>query len=561
MLRNWSLNPLAKVAIGILRSYGTNAHIYLPGVGTISGLTAGNYLDSAGTTAASVDNPVGLILDAAGSVGVELVPTTIPSVSGVGWTTNGTSITATNSTASGTFSLNATTAVTKLYQVTFTASDLSGATSYMVFSSGVAASTKRINVAKLYSFVVPGQGTAAFEIAPYEGTAFSVTIDNISVREIPGIHATQATTANKAILRRGLLNKLLWSNDLTNAAWTKNATTYSGGQLIESASSAQHQLNQTVTVPATGIYTYVASAKQGAGAQRFLNVYPQATSVGWAIFDLLLGTVTASGGGGLVAASIAPDPSSPGKYLCAVSLTATAASVASVVYLTSTNSTPAGVYLGDGLSSVYIYGAGLFQGTLTAQQIIDAGGIPLTTSAAASSATGKYWWSFDGSNDSLSLSAPLFQMSDDHCVIAGLNPTTSATDMAALNFGSGAGAQMVGCLLVTNNGFAKAAWWDDTTLASVSDATNHFGATFVASARKIGNSKTLTVNGVQVGAADTTVMGATTIGTGVLGGYSAAAGGKFTGSIYPAIAIRGTVSDAELMVLEKYVGMCCGVSI
>ena len=55
---------LVKKAIGILRSYGADAHVYLPGIGTVSGLTAGNYLDSAGTTAATVDNPVGLSLDA-----------------------------------------------------------------------------------------------------------------------------------------------------------------------------------------------------------------------------------------------------------------------------------------------------------------------------------------------------------------------------------------------------------------------------------------------------------------------------------------------------------------
>jgi len=67
---------LVHKAIGILRKYGTNAHVYLPGVGTISGITAGNYLDSAGTTTASVDNPVGLSLDAlqAMTLGAELAP-------------------------------------------------------------------------------------------------------------------------------------------------------------------------------------------------------------------------------------------------------------------------------------------------------------------------------------------------------------------------------------------------------------------------------------------------------------------------------------------------------
>lgn len=165
------------------------------------------FQDAAGTTpVTAVGQPVGLMLDKSKGLvlGSELIPSTISSISGAGWTTNGTSITATSSTASGTIALTTSTSTTKFYQVTFTASALSGATSYMVFSSGVAALTKRINAAKTYSFIVPGQGTAAFEIAPYEGTAFSVTISNISVRELPGNHAfnSSGNSANFPVLQQ-----------------------------------------------------------------------------------------------------------------------------------------------------------------------------------------------------------------------------------------------------------------------------------------------------------------------------------------------------------------------
>lgn len=185
------------------------------------------FQDSAGTTpVTAVEQPVGLQLDLSKGLvlGPELVPSTIPSISGAGWTTNGTSITATSSTASGTIALTASTPSTNFYQVTFTASGLSGATSYMVFSSGVPALTKRINTAKTYSFIVPGQGTAAFEIAPYEGTAFSVTISNITVKELPGNHAFQSTSASRPVLsaRYNLLTK---TEDFTNAAWSKSGVT------------------------------------------------------------------------------------------------------------------------------------------------------------------------------------------------------------------------------------------------------------------------------------------------------------------------------------------------
>lgn len=50
---------LVQQALAILARYGSAANLYLPGVGAINGIAAGNWLDSAGTTAATVDNPVG----------------------------------------------------------------------------------------------------------------------------------------------------------------------------------------------------------------------------------------------------------------------------------------------------------------------------------------------------------------------------------------------------------------------------------------------------------------------------------------------------------------------
>lgn len=52
----------------LLGKYAPNAHLYLPGPlgGVIQGLQPGNYQESAGTTLSGVDDPVGLVLDAAG---------------------------------------------------------------------------------------------------------------------------------------------------------------------------------------------------------------------------------------------------------------------------------------------------------------------------------------------------------------------------------------------------------------------------------------------------------------------------------------------------------------
>lgn len=65
-----SNNPNAE-AIALLRKF--NASVWLFGSGNVGGLQAGNYLDSTLGTPASIDGPIGGMLDAMGVVGPELV--------------------------------------------------------------------------------------------------------------------------------------------------------------------------------------------------------------------------------------------------------------------------------------------------------------------------------------------------------------------------------------------------------------------------------------------------------------------------------------------------------
>lgn len=557
MLRNWSLNPLAKVAIGILRKYGTDAHVYLPGIGTVSGLTAGNYLDSAGTTAASVDNPVGLSLDAlqAMTLGSELAtngdneaalfnlgvmssqnitPSRVAAVGGrSGFVMRGLS--------SSAASVN--------HQYNCVNATLSANTTYLI-SVDVYVPTGGISSCKFFdnddgSFFSPdvttkdawvtitairqpkatpwtlGFGNNSLDVVASGSPAFY--LDNVSIKQIPGIHASQATTANKPILRRGLLNQATYSSDLTNASCVVTATASKSGQ--------------TLLLPAT----YDAMSKSvttAAGAQTFAF--------------LLSGTGTVSiyannGTDGSMGVKAVTLTSTPTLYLSNISPT-----VATSSYLISREA-------GNTATSVNFGGVGLFQGTYTAQQILDAGGIPLTTTAAASNpSAGKYSWQFDGSNDSLSLSAPLFQMSDDHAVIAGLN-ALRANDYV-LNFGSGASTQQVAAIYLSGSVVA-ASWVDNAeTISSVAEITPSLGVTKVACAVKISNAKRLRINGVQQGATDNAVRGATTVSAGFIGGFKSGSL-PFSGSLYPVIAIKGTVTDSDLLTLERFVGRLSGVSL
>ena len=398
------LGLIAK-AIGILRKYGADAHVYLPGIGTVSGLTAGNYLDSAGTTAATVDNPVGLSLDAlqAMTIGGEVcgdVNLSTPAywTAGAGWTVAGNKAThVAGSTANLNPATNNILTIGKAYAVTLAIDSISGG------------AVSLPNLTNSVPITTPGTVTQ-IGVATFSGfflqaaAATNVVTSSISIKQIPGIHATQATTANKPILRRGLLNQALNSKNITGAAWIPaNLAAIASNLLTPINSAVVHRVDQVITTVA-GAVTLCFEVRPN-GYTKF-GFRENTTSGAWATFDC-------SGAGALLGSASVTATSisliSAGSYRVVVTFTASSAANTFATYVLDaayTNVAPHSyTYTPDAVSGMYLDAFGLFQGTYTAQQIIDAGGIPLTTSAAASSATGKYWWQFD-STDSLTATYP-----------------------------------------------------------------------------------------------------------------------------------------------------------
>jgi hypothetical protein len=239
---------LSQQVYSILQKYGTDAHLYLPGIGVINGFTAGNYLDSAGTTAATVDNPVGLVLDAAGSVGSELVTNGDFSNGATGWTTS-TGWTIANGVASavnlaGGFALTSDFifAANKSYLIAYTISNYTmGAVSWIHVGSGQAGIARSAN--GTYSEIVTSSAIGGFNLSRRTSN-FTGDIDNISVKEVTGIHATQATTANKMILRR------------TNGRYWFDAV--DGTDLLTTTYPAGYESVITIDAPSTGQVTLTA---------------------------------------------------------------------------------------------------------------------------------------------------------------------------------------------------------------------------------------------------------------------------------------------------------------
>lgn len=125
----------------------------------------------------------------------------------------------------------------KWYELSFSVVSGSGATisPYLVNQGQATSATTFSNVGVgSYRCVLLAPTSGQIGLRRQGGTGFSV--DNISVKELEGNHATQATTASRPIYGinpiTGTRNFLVWSEDLTNATWTKTNATVTSNATI-----------------------------------------------------------------------------------------------------------------------------------------------------------------------------------------------------------------------------------------------------------------------------------------------------------------------------------------
>jgi hypothetical protein len=319
------------------------------------------------------------------------------------------------------------------------------------------------------------------------GGGFVGSIDNISVKELPGNHAVQATAANRPIYGvhpfGGRRNLLVRTEEFENASWTKlrlnttaNAATSPDGTttadyLIDTAVSGTHVAIQLITKAASAI-TYTASVylKAAARTKVEFRVSDQAGNGVRLAVDLSDGSVGAAVGfgTGFTAASSAIQAVENGWHR--VTLTATSNSATSLgheVYVCDASGNTS--YTGDGTSGIYAWGAQLETGsTATAyQRVTDQYNV---TEAGVSSVSYLF---FDGVNDSLAT--------------------------PSINFPVGPTSPTLGPELVTNGGFATDTAWTKGTGWAISGGTaSHSGGTFGAITQnmetQVGKSYRLTAN-------------------------------------------------------------------
>ena len=399
----------------ILRKFGANAHLWMPGVGYLNGFQAGNYIESIGYTMGAVDNPVGIALDAAGSAGPELFGY-VSSLTAY----SGTVLDVGNGVTKFTFSGNdphveflltiPTTRVGKRYKYSVKVwtdagqpTDVELISCNNVYGDISASGVKTISTVPAEFSIYPAFGSGGNStqfIARLDGKELPsagqyLYFSGVSIKEVAGIHVSQATTANKPILRRGIVNNCLYGSDLSVAQWASVNLTKTSKTLTRTATGAAAYATATVqagVAPIGGSFTVAVKAKVGSAGNRIgirgQGTYPSRVDC---IVDLSTGALVGTNAVNYLSAMASvsgPDPD--GFYLIALSgVTATSAFSTVIIGPTDSSLSVAGWEVGSAFpSDVVVDSVGLFSGTLNAMQIQAAGGIPVTTSSPASSKYG-----------------------------------------------------------------------------------------------------------------------------------------------------------------------------
>ncbi len=331
------------------------------------------FQDAAGTTpVTAVEQPVGLVLDKSRGLvlGAELV-TNGDFSSATGWTQGaGWSISGGVATATATngylYQAVASVAAGKYYDCTVTITSYTSGT-LRFFAGAAAALSTGMTASGTYTLRVCANSASQLGVV---GTAFTGVIDNISIKEVSGSHASQATSASRPVLS-ARYNLLTYTEQFDNAIWNKAALNTTGTpswvnvatapdgtltaeKMIENTASAQHYISRTATVVSGETHTLSVHLKAGERTWAFIEFYG-GIPAGTIYINLSTGAKGTTTGS---ASAVTVTDSGNGWWRVALpSFVASSTSAAFAVYTSTGNAVNS--YLGDGTSGIYIWGADL----------------------------------------------------------------------------------------------------------------------------------------------------------------------------------------------------------
>ena len=525
------------------------------------------FQDAAGTTpVTAVEQPVGLMLDKSKGLvlGSELVTngdfaTDTAWTKGTGWVIGGGTANADGSMAGASFLSQSMTLVAgKAYEVKLTV--ISNTSGRLRLNSSLFPITT-LGVGS-YKWVFTALTTTAdFRIEARDAGTIA-SIDNISVRELPGNHAFQSTAGNRPTLsaRYNLLTK---TEDFSAADWTKDNT-----QIGAKGAAPNGANTADLLYPATtGLYRRVyqsatpnwnTSSKFSFSAKqagfRYIGMFNTTGNGLGVTFDLQTG-VTTTHASGITANMVAE---ANGYWRCSY---ASASGYASV-YLCDAVGT--GTATANGTSGIYIWGADL----RVANDALNQPAYQRVNTSTDYDTTGfKPYLAFNGTSSSMATNSIDFSYGDKMFVCAGVR--NIARDVLGYNV-----LTEISSSLSSNNGaFSVFAWHHNlsstalfqTKGTSVSNAftTNtSFSppSTFVLTGigNISGDQSILRMNGTQVDESTADQ------GTGNYGNYAmywgARAGSSlwFNGRLYGAVVAGKQASAAEITSTETYINQKTG---
>jgi len=346
------------------------------------------FQNSAGTTPVTdVEQFVGLMLDKSKGLvlGPELVTNGTFDTDTSGWALAGgtasvdsSGATLTNVTSRTTLSQAFSTTSGSAYRVTGVLSNL---------NSGQLSATIRVTSTNSYSGTVVAQfNTSAGGAVPFSfvftsnastlyfwaannvtTAGLTVRFDNISVRELPGNHAFQTTSAKRPKLA-ARYNLLTRTEEFNDAAWTKgNTTVTANAATAPNGTTTADKLIPNSGAIAGTIYNNAASIVSGTGYTAL--IYVKAAELGFAFVvanirassfttgvcvNLATGQLTNGGANGTYAVADAGN----GWWRVTCTATASTSNGYLEVWPLAAAGTP-NTYTGDGTSGIYIWGADL----------------------------------------------------------------------------------------------------------------------------------------------------------------------------------------------------------
>jgi hypothetical protein len=443
-----------------------------------------------------------------------------------------------------------TTTAGRWYEVTFTIDSMSAGQlgAYSLESSNATSAAFSASIgARRYLFAATG-ASMSIRIRTSAAGSGDIVIDNISVRELPGNHATQATTASKPVLT-ARYNLLTQTEAFDNAVWLKPNITVAAGKLVEAATTAAHIAYVSFSSVAAS-YTARVKFKAAERTISYIGLYDGAAGTTYrTYFNLATGAVATSDAGNTGSIQALGD----GWYLCSVVRTM-GASAASQIHVGMSSADNVSSYLGDITKGLYATQPDL---RTSADAALSIPAYQRVTDASNYDTSGfPCFFRWDGFDDSSATAAMDLTGTDKLTVVAGLHKSSDAASAIVAELSANVGAAN-GAFWLAAPPSAGATYGFASKGTTQATATGNAAAPHTAVLTAVGDISSdissLRMNGV-VAQTTTTDQGTGNYGNHVLNlGRRNGASLPFSGRIYTMIICGAARSASQIAQAERYV--------